>query len=662
MLEEIRIRGLGVISDAVLELGPGLTVVTGETGAGKTMVVTGLALLFGGRADSSRLRPGVDSASVEGRLLVDECSATAAAVVEAGGDLDSDGSLVLRRVVTSAGRSRAVAGGASVPATVLARLAEGLVAVHGQSDQQRLTQPAEQRLTLDRFAGVDLRDCREAFAQWRAAVAELARRTGAARELAREAELLQHGLAEIARVAPQPGEDTELAALAARLEHSDALRVAARTAHDALLGDPDDPAGDAPDVQTLLAAAGRALSQVAGTDAVLDLLSDRLAELAAAATDIGSELASYQAQLEADPARLAAVHERRAALNGLVRRYGGGDLGARFGAPAGGVEAVLDWAADAERRLAAADTSDAALAALAAERDQAAARFTELAAGVSEQRRLAAEKLSELITSELAGLAMPAATVRVEVRPRHPSESGPQVVVGGQPAGAGPDGVDEVEITLRPHPDAPALPVQRGASGGELSRVMLAIEVALAGTDPVPTMVFDEVDAGVGGRAAVEIGRRLARLARNHQVVVVTHLAQVAAFADRHLVVDKSVAGGSSAGGSAAGGSAAGGSSAGGSAAGGSSADGSSADGSSANRSATGGPVDEAAADGGVTRSDIRSVTGADRLAELARMLAGNDSAVAREHAAQLLEAAREDIAGFAGPAPRPSRGRRSAP
>jgi DNA repair protein RecN (Recombination protein N) len=194
MLEEIRIRGLGVISDAVLELGPGLTVVTGETGAGKTMVVTGLGLLFGGRADSSRLRPGVDSASVEGRLLVGDQSPAAAVVIEAGGDLDSDGSLVLRRVITAAGRSRAAAGGASVPATVLARLAENLVAVHGQSDQQRLTQPAEQRLTLDRFAGVDLQDCRAAFQQWRAAVAELARRTGAARELAREAELLQHGL------------------------------------------------------------------------------------------------------------------------------------------------------------------------------------------------------------------------------------------------------------------------------------------------------------------------------------------------------------------------------------------------------------------------------------------------------------------------------------
>ena len=645
MLEEIRIRGLGVISDAVLELGPGLTVVTGETGAGKTMVVTGLALLFGGRADSSRLRPGVDSASVEGRLLVGARSAAATVVTEAGGDLDTDGSLVLRRVISAAGRFRAVAGGASVPATVLARLAENLVAVHGQSDQQRLTQPAEQRLTLDRFAGIDLQEVRAAFQQWRAAAAELARRTGAARELARETELLQHGLDEIARVGPQPGEDVELAGLAARLEHSDALRIAARTAHDALLGDPDDPAGDVPDVQTLLATAGRALGQVAGTDATLDQLGDRLAELAAAATDIGSELAGYQAQLEADPDRLAAVHERRAALNALIRRYGTGPLGeagTRYGPPGGGLAAVFDWAAEAEQRLAAADTSDEALAALAAERDEAAARFTELAAGLSEQRRLAAEKLSELITAELAGLAMPAARVRVAVQPRHPVESAPQVVIAGQPVGAGPDGVDEVEITLQPHPDAPALPVQRGASGGELSRVMLAIEVALAGTDPVPTMVFDEVDAGVGGRAAVEIGRRLARLARDHQVVVVTHLAQVAAFADRHLVVDKSVADKSVADKSVA--------------------DKSVADKSADDPAATipnrpsGGPT----APGGVTRSDIRSVTGEDRLVELARMLAGNDSAVAREHAAQLLDAARQDIAGFGGQATRSSARRRS--
>ena len=603
MLEEIRIRGLGVISDAVLELGTGLTVLTGETGAGKTMVVTGLALLFGGRAETSRLRPGVEAASVEGRLLVGLDSEPARIVTEAGGDVEQDGSLVLRRVVTSAGRSRAAAGGASVPATVLARLADGLVAVHGQSDQQRLTRPAEQRSTLDRYAGLSSSDslagCRAAFEQWRAAVTELDRRTSDARELARESELLRHGIAEIRSADPRPGEDHELAALAGRLEHADALRIAARTAHDALLGDPDDPATELADVQSLIGAARRALSQVAGTDAELDQLAGRLTELAASTGDVGSELAGYESQLDADPARLASVHERRAELSALTRKYGP-DLAA-----------VLDWAADAEIRLAAADTSDEALAALATQRDQAAAGYLELAGKISERRKQAAEELSGLITVELAALAMPAAVVRVVVRPRLPVEGMPSVQLDGGTAGAGPDGVDEVELTLRPHPDAPELAVQRGASGGELSRVMLAIEVALAGTDPVPTMVFDEVDAGVGGRAAVEIGRRLARLARSHQVVVVTHLAQVASFADRHLVVDKAVADNGMAGKAA-----------------------------KADRAGKGGKV---AGGSGITRSDIHEVTGDDRLRELARMLAGDDTPVAREHAAELLETARAD-------------------
>ncbi|HET6209111.1 MAG TPA: DNA repair protein RecN [Jatrophihabitans sp.] len=578
MLEEIRIRGLGVISDAVLELGPGLTVLTGETGAGKTMVVTGLSLLFGGRADSSRLRPGVEAASVEGRLRVADRSPAAELVGDAGGDLEDDGTLVLRRVVTAAGRSRAAAGGAAVPATVLSRLADGLLAVHGQSDQLRLTRPAEQRATLDRYAGLDLTECRTAFECWQAAVAELARRSSAARELAREAELLRHGIAEIETVQPQPGEDVELAELAARLEHADALRIAARTAHDALLGDPDDPAAEAADVQSLIGQARRALAQVAGTDRALDQLAGRLTDLVAAVSDIGAELAGYESQLEADPARLAGVHERRAALTGLIRKYGD-DLAS-----------VLAWAADAGRRLAASDTSDEALAALTADRDRAAANFAAVAGKLSADRQQAASRLSELITGELAALAMPAARVRMLVRQRSPAESAPAVSLDGVLVGAGPDGVDEVELTLQPHPDAPELPVQRGASGGELSRVMLAIEVALAGSDPVPTMIFDEVDAGVGGRAAVEVGRRLARLARTHQVIVVTHLAQVASFADRHLVVDK-----------------------------------------------TGGQ------DGGITHSDIRTVTGEALLVELARMLAGDDTPVARRHAAELLEAARVD-------------------
>jgi DNA repair protein RecN (Recombination protein N) len=579
VLEELRIRGLGVIQDATLPLGDGLTVVTGETGAGKTMVVTGLLLLFGGRADSAQVRTGTDSASVDGRLHVPPGSAVAERVTDAGGELDDDGTLVLRRSVSANGRSRAHVGGAAAPVGVLGALAERLVAVHGQSDQQRLTRPAEQRGALDRYAGVELDEYAAAFVQWREAAARLADRTARARELQREADLLTHGIAEIEAADPQPGEDVQLATLAGRLAHADALRLAARTAHDALLGDADDPATDAADVSSLLAVASRALAQSAGDDAELDALAVRLTDLDALVTDLGAELAAYGERLDADPARLAQAEERRAVLTGLTRKYGE-DL-----------TAVLEWAESARKQLADLDVSDEALAALAAERDAAAAHAAALAAGVSARRTEAAARLGKAITQELAGLAMPNAVVAVDVRRRPPTAGSPNLPIDGVEAGAAADGVDDVELLLRPHADAPALPVQRGASGGELSRVMLAIEVCLAGTDPVPTMVFDEVDAGVGGRAAVEVGRRLARLARDHQVLVVTHLPQVAAFADRHVVVDKP----------------------------------------------------PAASTGGVTRSDVRLVDGEQRVVELARMLAGSDSDTAREHAAELLASAAAD-------------------
>ena len=562
VLEELHIRGLGVIRDATLPLGAGLTVVTGETGAGKTIVVTGLLLLFGGRADSAQVRSGADSASVDGRVRVPSPSDGAERATDAGGELDEDGALVLRRSVGANGRSRAHVGGAGVPIGVLAALAERLVAVHGQSDQQRLTRAAEQRAALDRYAGIELSEYAAAFTKWRELAARLADRTSRARELQREADLLAYGIGEIEAADPQPGEDAELAALASRLAHADALRLAARTAHDALLGDPDDPASDAADVSSLLGLAGRALLQQTGDDAELDALAARLADVDALVTDLGAELAGYGERLDADPQRLAQVEDRRAVLAGLTRKYGDD------------IDAVLEWANGARKQLAELDVSDEALAVLTAERDAAALRVTELAVDISARRTEAAARLATAITAELAGLAMPAAEVTIEVRRRFSP-------LGHRRPG---DGADEVELLLRPHPDAPALPVQRGASGGELSRVMLAIEVCLAGTDPVPTMVFDEVDAGVGGRAAVEVGRRLARLAHDHQVIVVTHLAQVAAYADQHVVVDKAAA-------------------------------------------------------EGVTRSDVRLVAGEERIAELARMLAGSESDTAREHAAELIAA-----------------------
>jgi len=572
MLEEVRITALGVIEDAVLELSPGFTVVTGETGAGKTMVVTGLGLMFGGRADPARVRPGSDRAMVEGRLRIDPAGRVAGQVAEAGGELDDDGAtLIVSRSVSAEGRSRAYAGGHSVPVSLLTYLADDLVAVHGQADQQQLLRPARQRESLDRFAGPALAavaaDYHRAYQRHREARAELEELTGQARERAQEAEDLRRGLAEIERLEPVAGEDVELRAEEERLANADELHTAASAAHDALLGDPSSGSYDLPDASTLLGAATQALEAVAVHDAGLGGLAGRLSEAAYLISDIGAELASYVESVEADPARLATVQQRRADLTRLVRSY------AAIGAAGegGDVAAVLDWARRAAGRLGELDSDDDRIAGLAAEADQLGATVAELAGQLTSLRKEAAARFATEVTAELAALAMPHASLTVPVTPLEEF---------------GPHGADEVEIRLAAHPGAPALPLAKGASGGELSRVMLAIEVVFAGADPVPTFVFDEVDAGVGGKAAVEIGRRLARLARLAQVIVVTHLPQVAAFADTHLVVEK-------------------------------------------------------AGDGSVTRSGVTRLDDAGRVTELSRMLAGlEDSEYGRAHAGELLTAA----------------------
>ncbi len=571
-LTELRIRGLGAIDDVTLDLGPGLTVVTGETGAGKTMVVTGLTLLFGGRADPGRVRAG-GRAGVEGRLVLPADSPVWARAADAGAEPDEDGSLILARTVSAEGRSRAHLGGRSVPVGVVAELAEDLLAVHGQTDQLRLTRPAEQRRALDRYAGAEhlalVEQHRAAHATWRQLADDLDRRRGQARELAQAADVLRHGLEEIDAVAPLPGEDDELDAQARRLGDADALRAAVEEARLALVGDVTGDlggGGELPqDATAALALAERALA--ASDDPALVLLAQDLADAVAVVSDVAAQLAGYVADLDADPARLAEVMDRRGALTALVRKYAG---------PGEGLAGVLAWAEDAAGRLAELDVSDEALAALTTARDAARAEVDDLAAQVSAGRRAAADGFAGEVGAELAGLAMKSATVSFAID-SHPEEPGAE-------------GVDEVALLLAPHPGAPPRPVHKGASGGELSRVMLAIEVVFAGADPVPVMVFDEVDAGVGGQAAGEIGRRLARLARDHQVVVVTHLAQVAAFADTHLVVDKS--------------------------------------------------PDTAA---GVTATDIRAVDGEDRVRELARMLSGlSDSDTGQAHARELLAVAAE--------------------
>ncbi len=594
MLEEVRITGLGVIDDALLELSPGFTALTGETGAGKTMVVTGLGMLFGGRADPARIRPGAQRATVEGRLRTLSDGKVAQQVEEAGGELDEDGTLVLTRSVSAEGRSRASAGGRSVPVSLLTYLADDLVAVHGQSDQQQLLKPGRQREALDKYAGGELAtvlaDYQRTYQRHRTVKASLAEITAAARERATEAEVLRTGLAEIDKVQPADGEDEALRAEEERLANADALHGGASLAHEALQGDPT-AGSEGADALTLLGHARNSLDGVARFDAELAGLAARLSEATYLLADIAGELASYVESVDADPARLAAVQERRAALGRLIRAYGYGgpyrlsDAVAQVAEDAaepaavpvqGTVAAVMDWAGKAALRLGELEGDDETVAELAAEESQLAAEVAALAGQLSALRARAAGRFAGDVTTELTALAMPHARISaVLARLEEP----------------GPYGVDDVEIRLASNPGAPALPLHKGASGGELSRVMLAIEVVFAGADPVPTFVFDEVDAGVGGKAAVEIGRRLAKLARMAQVIVVTHLPQVAAFADNHLVVAK-------------------------------------------------------ASDGTITSSGVIRLDHDGRVKELSRMLAGmEDSEFGQAHAAELLALAAEQAA-----------------
>ncbi|MEV0122892.1 DNA repair protein RecN [Streptomyces sp. NPDC050703] len=574
----MRIRSLGVIDDAVVELSPGFTAVTGETGAGKTMVVTSLGLLLGGRADAALVRIGAKSAVVEGRIAVPAGSPAVVRAEEAGAELD-DGALLVSRTVSAEGRSRAHLGGRSVPVGLLSELADDLVAVHGQTDQQGLLKPARQRGALDRYAGdavaVPLAKYTSAYRRLRAVTAEVDEITTRARERAQEADLLRFGLEEIAAVEPRAGEDTELAAEAERLGHAEALASAATSAHAALAGNPEDPEGV--DASTLVAGASRALEAVRSHDPALSALADRLGEIGILLGDVAGELAGYADDLDADPLRLAAVEERRAALTQLTRKYGAD------------IDAVLAWAEEGAARLTELEGDDDRLGELVAERDALRGELAGLAQALTDARQEAASRFAAAVTEELASLAMPHARVSIAISSTEVPEGADGVVVDGRTVAYGPAGVDEVELLLAPHPGAPARPIAKGASGGELSRVMLAVEVVFAGTDPVPTYLFDEVDAGVGGKAAVEIGRRLARLARSAQVVVVTHLPQVAAFADRQLLVEKTN-------------------------------------------------------DGMVTRSGVQVLEGEARVRELSRMLAGQeDSETARAHAEELLAAARGD-------------------
>ena len=567
MIEEIHIRDLGIITDARLPLEPGFSVLTGETGAGKTMVVTALGMLLGARSDASSVRNGAKNALAEAVIRLPRGHRALALAEEAGGtteEIDEQSSeLLLARTVNASGRSRAHVGGCSAPIGTLAQIGQSLVAVHGQSDQLRLKSPAEQRQSLDLYAGEELASLlekyRENYERYRAAAAELKEVRENSRARALEAQSLQGALEEIAAVNPRAGEEDELKAEMVKLMNVEALRIASATALTALSGS-EYSSGEEANVMGLLDAARSALQGQASADEELAALEARVNELMILTTDIASDLSSYAASLDVEgPERLAQVQTRRAQLATLMRKYGAD------------IAEVLEWAEESRARLDTLVDDPQRQETLETELVQLRKVLGEQAEELTTLRRAAAQKLADAVSEELTALAMPNASLVVEVAEAE------KFSVHGR---------DTVTFMLAPHRTAVPRPLGKGASGGELSRVMLALEVVLAEVDPVPTFIFDEVDSGVGGKAAIEIGRRLAMLARHVQVLVVTHLPQVAAFADQHILVLKN---------------------------------------------------DDA------SLSKVQVLTEEERVVELARMLSGHDqSESAREHARELLEAGRQ--------------------
>ncbi|RNE49086.1 DNA repair protein RecN [Corynebacterium alimapuense] len=572
MLAEIAIENLGVIPSASAELAEGLTVLTGETGAGKTMVVTGLRLLAGGRADASRVRAGTGQSVVEGRFLtsalpIEVKTEVAELVDSAGGAADENGEYIVSRTVNASGRSRAHLGGRSVPAATLAQFSAPLLTIHGQNDQLRLLAPDQQLAALDRFdpkIAPLLATYRKTYRKWRELTRDLKQRTESRRELAQEIDRLQFALDEIDAVDLEAGEDKSLLQQITRLQDVDSLREQATTA----LGEIDGPesfGGHAEEdaASTLLGRAEATL--ISSEDGQLRDLGLRLKELTTCLGEISAELGSFLSDLPADPAQLDSLLQRQQHIKLLTRKY------------APDVDGVLSWRDKARLRLGRIDVSTEALDEL---KSQVAASEKNLQSAMKKltaARVKAARRLGELVTAELGGLAMAKSRLVVEVRGIDP----------------GKDGADEVELLLAPNASTEPRALASSASGGELSRVMLALEVILSADTEGATLVFDEVDAGVGGRAAVEIGRRLARLATRNQVIVVTHLPQVAAYADTHLHVAKNVG------------------------------------------------------DKSVT-SGVLTLVGDQRVDELARMLAGLDgTATGRAHAAELLALAHQERAEF---------------
>ena len=552
MIESLDISHLGVIESAHVDFGDGLIVVTGETGAGKTMVLSSLQLLLGARADAALVRSGADRLSVDGIFSVNE---EVAARVEESGGLVEGGELIVGRSVRAAGRSRAHLGSRPVPASVLTDIVGSMVTIHGQADQVRLTGEAAQRRALDQFGGEEhaaaLEEYRAAFRNAVDVKHRLDSLRGDASERAEELEDLRAAIQQIEELDPTIGEEEDLVREAARLTNVEDLRALVGVSLGYLKGD------DRGDFTGAVEAARHAYAQLDDAarfdEAVAEFVGrarNQVLELEALADDVSA----YLSRLDADPERLSQIHARRAAIKDVLRGR------------AADIEALLAWADEARSRVE--ELSSPGSDPVTVERELVAAQERVLECGrrVSQARVRLAAQLAEGVNEELHALSMPDATLHIDCEPTKPTSNGCETVV----------------FRLQPHPHAPARPLSQGASGGELSRVMLALELMLGRTEASSTFIFDEIDAGIGGQTATEVGARLKKLAQTRQVIVVTHLAQVAAFGDQHLVIEKN---------------------------------------------------------DGTTK--VHEVSGANREAELTRMMGGDPhSAAARRHASQVLASA----------------------
>ena len=562
-LEEISIRSIGVIDNATLEIARGLTVLTGETGAGKTMILSALNLIVGGKSDSSLVRIGSE------RLIASARFAVATELIqrfEDAGAIVEDGQIIITRSVSSDGKSKATTSGISVPASVLSELSEHLVEVHAQAANLTIGKSSKQRELLDRFGGTPVKEALLDYRERLRNYQELKLRIAAFKKSLDAKDLalanLQEFTALMKKLALVSGEYGDIDAEMARLSSVEELRLASESAH-AILN--DEQAG----VLTSLGNVRKALDTARSKDAALEAIYSAVSESFYLLADTNTTVASYVEALEADPARLDYLQTRRSDINSAIKRFGG------VGTHAEEVDALVGRFATAAETIKDLEGGDEKLSALENELLLVKKTLLTSAKKLTQARSDSAKVLSESVTEEIHQLSMPHTSLTVDVlSPDYSAVKESEFTATG---------CDEIAMLLCAHKGAPLVPLSKGASGGEMSRVMLALEVVIAATHPVGTYVFDEVDAGVGGKAAIEVGRRLHALSQHAQVIVVTHLPQVAAWADSHFVVNKNN-------------------------------------------------------DGSVSQSDVREVNGDERLTEIARMLAGLEgSQSAKEHAAELL-------------------------